>query len=264
MIDLSKQNGLKVIYGEVNNIIFNSGNNRGRGGNKNNSKQITGVEYLPNNNKYKLRARKKNCSAVVICMGPWSYKAYKWFPECIQLKHITGLKNNSIVFETKTMDTAPDQGLFLNYNDVRYQVYPRNNNTIYAMGKAKETDLPDNNDDIKFDDVKGNKMIKFATDICSYTQDGEITRKDACYYPMSNDGNPLIGLINGTINGYIGCGHGCWGILLGPITGKMLSELIMYGGVKCVDENVFNVCKPNRKIMDDNDDEPPKKRRRIK
>ena len=44
--------------------------------------------------------------------------------------------------------------------------------------------------------------------------------------PESSDEIPLIGAIPGYPEVYIGCGHSCWGILLGPATGEALAALI--------------------------------------
>jgi D-amino-acid dehydrogenase len=46
--------------------------------------------------------------------------------------------------------------------------------------------------------------------------------------PVSADGMPLIGTTN-TANVFIAGGHGMWGITLGPITGKLLAQLIVTG-----------------------------------
>ena len=257
MYDLASKNGVKTIIGEVINVIYS----------KNNDKKVCGIQYISENNGYSRRRKKLKCDIIIICMGPWSCKAYKWFPKCTQLKHINGLKNNSIIYDTKYINNkTPKQGLFIHYNKVRYQLYPRINNTIYSMSKANDMKLPDNNYDIKFDDSKGNKMIKLINNISEYTRNGNIKCKQSCYYPMSNDGNPLIGNITGCINGYIGSGHGCWGILLGPITGKILSELIIHGKIISINEDIFKAFNPDRKIINSNENirSPPKKRRRIK
>merc|ERR1712227_284943 len=51
----------------------------------------------------------------------------------------------------------------------------------------------------------------------------------ACMRPCPPDAMPMIGHIPGTEGGYIAAGHNCWGILWGPITGKLVSELVLDG-----------------------------------
>jgi D-amino-acid dehydrogenase len=46
--------------------------------------------------------------------------------------------------------------------------------------------------------------------------------------PVSTDGMPLIGATN-SANVFVAGGHGMWGITLGPITGKLLAQLIVTG-----------------------------------
>jgi D-amino-acid dehydrogenase len=46
--------------------------------------------------------------------------------------------------------------------------------------------------------------------------------------PVSSDGLPLIGGTNAT-NIYVAGGHGMWGMTLGPVTGKLLAQLIATG-----------------------------------
>lgn len=46
--------------------------------------------------------------------------------------------------------------------------------------------------------------------------------------PVSNDGMPLIGSTE-VANVFVAGGHGMWGITLGPITGKLLAQLIAIG-----------------------------------
>ena len=46
--------------------------------------------------------------------------------------------------------------------------------------------------------------------------------------PVSSDGMPLIGETNAT-NIYVAGGHGMWGMTLGPVTGKLLAQMIATG-----------------------------------
>ena len=66
------------------------------------------------------------------------------------------------------------------------------------------------------------------------------------YVPYSHDGLPLIGQITGSKNAYIGAGHTFWGILNGPISGKLLAELILNGKVTSIKQNEFEEFSPSR------------------
>ena len=58
---------------------------------------------------------------------------------------------------------------------------------------------------------------------------GKILKEQACFLPNINsyDGQPIIDKIPHYDGAYIATGHGCWGILTGPATGKCLAQLIL-------------------------------------
>lgn len=49
-----------------------------------------------------------------------------------------------------------------------------------------------------------------------------------------------MGLISTSENCYISAGHNCWGILWGPVSGKLMSELIMDGAAVTADISSFS------------------------
>jgi glycine/D-amino acid oxidase-like deaminating enzyme len=50
-----------------------------------------------------------------------------------------------------------------------------------------------------------------------------VTKTQACYLPISADGEPLIGQHPKVSGAYFATGHGCWGILNAPATGAYVS-----------------------------------------
>ena len=54
------------------------------------------------------------------------------------------------------------------------------------------------------------------------------------------DAMPYLGHIPGMDNAYIAAGHNCWGILWAPVTGLIMSELILDGKSSCVDISAFD------------------------
>ena len=66
---------------------------------------------------------------------------------------------------------------------------------------------------------------------------GQILKRQACYLPVldvPSSSGPLIGETN-VSNLYLASGHSCWGINNAPGTGKIMSELLLEGDVKCAD-----------------------------
>lgn len=49
-----------------------------------------------------------------------------------------------------------------------------------------------------------------------------------------------MGAIPGIEGAFISCGHNCWGILWGPVSGLSMAELIVEGSSSCVDLSAFN------------------------
>ena len=47
---------------------------------------------------------------------------------------------------------------------------------------------------------------------------------------MTDDGLPLIGPVPGVAGAFVATGHGPWGMLNAPATGRALAELIVDGG----------------------------------
>ena len=59
----------------------------------------------------------------------------------------------------------------------------------------------------------------------------EVEAQQACYLPLPPDGLPIIGGVPGLPGVFVASGHSCWGILNGPATGLVVSEMIVDGKV---------------------------------
>jgi glycine/D-amino acid oxidase-like deaminating enzyme len=53
--------------------------------------------------------------------------------------------------------------------------------------------------------------------------------RSSCYRPLTVDGVPLIGPVPEVPGAYLATAHASWGILNGPATGRMISEMILDG-----------------------------------
>ncbi|KAH8061192.1 hypothetical protein JL722_4494 [Aureococcus anophagefferens] len=63
---------------------------------------------------------------------------------------------------------------------------------------------------------------------------------EACHLPTAPDGVPVVGAVPGRRGAFVGTGHGCWGILLGPATGEALANLVATGDAKTLDLRNFD------------------------
>ena len=57
---------------------------------------------------------------------------------------------------------------------------------------------------------------------------------------MTDDGLPLIGAVPGVTGAFVATGHGPWGMLNAPATGRALAELIVDGAASSVDLRAFD------------------------
>jgi len=54
-----------------------------------------------------------------------------------------------------------------------------------------------------------------------------VSRSTACYLPICATGLPLVGPVQAHAGIFVGCGLSCWGIMNGPITGKIVAQLAL-------------------------------------
>lgn len=169
-----------------------------------------------------------NCDAVVLCMGPWTGLASKWVPN---LPSVYGQKAHSITVLPQT--PIPAQALFTDYGKYSPELYPRPDGEVYVCGMA-ENPVPSNQLPSCAENVQPTRnsceKIKEMTNLVGDSLlQGQVTKSQSCYLPLTQDGLPLVGKLKDSNNIYIGAGHGCWGILNAPATGKALAELIATG-----------------------------------
>jgi glycine/D-amino acid oxidase-like deaminating enzyme len=83
-------------------------------------------------------------------------------------------------------------------------------------------------------------LARAAGRVSSTLAAASITRRQACYRPVTDDGLPLIGRVPGMSGAYVATGHGPWGMLNAPATGRSLAELIAEGAASSVDLRPFD------------------------
>jgi glycine/D-amino acid oxidase-like deaminating enzyme len=72
-----------------------------------------------------------------------------------------------------------------------------------------------------------------------------LEKSQACYLPISKHTQmPIIGPHVNYQNLLIAAGHSFWGILNAPITGKIISELVLQGQICSVDPLVMSYFVP--------------------
>ncbi len=176
--------------------------------------------------------------AVVLAMGPWTGRLARR----LRLPRIRGLKGHSI---TLAAAEVPPHALFVDYRtaDGRHlepEIFPRPDGSVYVCGMADPQPLPDSPDAIEVSAEACAVLAGAAARVSSTLAAAPIERRQACYRPVTDDGLPLIGRIPGAAGAYVATGHGPWGMLNAPATGRALAELIVDGAASSVDLRPFD------------------------
>jgi glycine/D-amino acid oxidase-like deaminating enzyme len=175
--------------------------------------------------------------AVVLAMGPWTGRVAGGL-----LPRIRGLKGHSV---TLTGVDVPAHALFLDYRTadgraLEPEIFPRPGGEVYVCGMADPAPLPESPDDVEASKASCDILARAAARISTALAAAQVTRRQACYRPVTDDGLPLIGPIPHVPGAYVATGHGPWGILNAPATGQALAELIANGVSTSVDLSPFD------------------------
>ena len=261
------QNGAKLIIGNVigieNDEEENNNNSSSPPANDNQeeangNKQQYNVSHviLEENN------RKLKCDKVIITLGPWSVLAEDWFNDYSSLKvPMEGIRSSSIVLynqqeEEDNVASNEEQqpyAIFCNEDErtnTHLEIYPRPDHSIYMCGLGgsehcnKKRIIELIPESVKPDETRIRAALKCFHNMSGRNiQDDEVSKNkietNCCMRPCPQDGKPMMGMIPNYNNAYICCGHNCWGILWGPISGLSMSELMMNGKSSSINLNTF-------------------------
>ncbi|PYM93031.1 MAG: FAD-binding oxidoreductase [Candidatus Rokuibacteriota bacterium] len=179
-----------------------------------------------------------DADAVVLAMGPWTGRLGGRVP----LPNIYGLKGYSV---TLVGADVPAHALFVDYRaaDGRAfepEIFPRPDGDVYVCGMADPAPLPDSPERVEVSEAACDTLARAAGRVSTALAAARISRRQACYRPVTDDGLPLIGRVPGVAAAYVATGHGPWGILNAPATGRALAELIADGAASSIDLRPFD------------------------
>jgi len=171
------------------------------------------------------------CSHVVFAMGPWSVLLERWLPG--MKVPMEGILSTSLLFRMPAA-VEPPCALFCDEDKFgcHLEVNPRNDNTVYVCGCGGSRYLVNDEiaslppEDVRPDPARATAATRSLLTKTSVTGEAE-PESYACIRPCPPDGRPMMGKI--LENGYLACGHNCWGILWGPITGQIMAEIVTGG-----------------------------------
>jgi glycine/D-amino acid oxidase-like deaminating enzyme len=176
--------------------------------------------------------------AVVLALGPWTSRVARG----LDLPTVYGLKGYSVTLQAPDV---PPHALFVDYRGAdgrafEPEIIPRPDGDVYVCGMADPQPLPESAEGVKVDDAACDVLARAAGRVASVLAAARVTRRQACYRPVTADGLPLIGRVPGLPGAYVATGHGPWGMLNAPATGAALAELIIDGAAKSVDLRAFD------------------------
>jgi glycine/D-amino acid oxidase-like deaminating enzyme len=176
--------------------------------------------------------------AVVLAMGPWTSRAATG----LRLPRVRGLKGYSV---TLAGADVPAHALFVDYRTadgraLEPEIFPRPDGDVYVCGMADPAPLPDSPEAVEVNDEACTVLARAAGRVSTALATARITRRQACYRPVTDDNLPLIGRVPGVSGAYVATGHGPWGMLNAPATGLALAELITEGAASLVDLRAFD------------------------
>jgi glycine/D-amino acid oxidase-like deaminating enzyme len=182
--------------------------------------------------------------AVVLALGPWTSRVTRG----LALPEVRGLKGYSVTLEAAGV---PAHALFVDYRtaDGRHlepEIFPRLDGEVYVCGMADPAALPDSAEAVEVSEAACAVLARAAGRVSTRLAAAPITRRQACYRPVTDDGLPLIGRVPGVAGAYVATGHGPWGILNAPATGLALAELIAEGAASSVDLRPFDPARRAR------------------
>jgi glycine/D-amino acid oxidase-like deaminating enzyme len=155
---------------------------------------------------------------------------------------VRGLKGYSV---TLAGAEVPAHALFVDYRTadgraLEPEIFPRPDGDVYVCGMADPAPLPDSPEDVEVNDEACAVLARAAGRVSTALATARITRRQACYRPVTDDNLPLIGRVPGVRGAYVATGHGPWGMLNAPATGLALAELITEGKASLVDLRPFD------------------------
>ena len=179
-----------------------------------------------------------DADAVVLALGPWTSR----LGGGLRLPRVRGLKGYSV---TLAGAEVPAQALFVDYRTaegraLEPEIFPRPDGEVYVCGMADPAPLPDSPEAVTVSDESCAVLARAAGRVASALAGARVTRRQACYRPVTDDNLPLIGRIPGLAGAYVATGHGPWGMLNAPATGLALAELMTEGAAALVDLRPFD------------------------
>ncbi|MBM4448496.1 MAG: FAD-dependent oxidoreductase [Chloroflexi bacterium] len=154
------------------------------------------------------------CASAVLAMGPWTGQASSSLGLSIPIRPQKGQN-------LRVRAPGPPFATLLAW-DASYNTTTRQDGLVYH-GATHE--------DVGFDEEPSaegrDELINSLVTMVPSLVAAEVVLQTACLRPLAADGLPILGEVPGWNGVYLATGHWTKGILLSPVTGYIISELIL-------------------------------------
>ena len=139
----------------------------------------------------------------------------------------------------------PADALFLEYEEdsggaVSVEVFPRADGSTHVTAFSSHQPLPVDPTEISPEPDAIKRLQAICERLSPAFRSERIIARQACFRPITQDYNPLIGKVPQVDGAYVATGHNVWGILNAPATGEAMSELVVDGVSRTTDLTPFD------------------------
>ncbi|EIN09629.1 FAD dependent oxidoreductase [Punctularia strigosozonata HHB-11173 SS5] len=181
------------------------------------------------------------CSDLVLTAGPWSAQVAETLG-VTPVPHINNLPGHSILIRPRipisplavfagirNANTGASRSANGGEITESPELFPRPDGSVYVAGENHARQMPASANEVEWlvDEEMIQRLVRASAQISDALAEGDVEVKQLCYRPRTPDGRPSIGKLNEHV--WMAAGHGPWGITLGPGTGKVMAELLLYG-----------------------------------
>jgi len=156
------------------------------------------------------------CERTILAMGPWTGLASSWLSFSVPVRPQRGQV-------LRVRASGPPFPYTLSWT-THYTTQTRHDGLIHT-GTTHE--------DVGFDDQPTEEgrdsIINSMLTMVPCLAEAELVLQTACLRPLSADGLPIIGEVPGWSGVYLATGHWTKGVLLSPITARIITDLMVKG-----------------------------------
>ncbi len=163
--------------------------------------------------------------ATVLALGPWTGLAGAG----LGLPTVGGLQGSSIVLATGT--GLPAHAVFAQVETAAGEVhdpevFTRSDGTTYVCGLTEEVPLPVDPAAVAPTPDAETRLRAILAPLAPALAEAPLRAVQACFRPVTADGLPLMGAVEGRPGAFVAAGHGVWGILNAPASGEAMAALV--------------------------------------